>query len=117
MTAYNIDGNNNDNNNNNNNNNNNGTFSCTGTCIRHNVNVMKNPLECKNQQPQSTCSGWSSAGVRYKIQATMVEGQCTNLAPIHNIFIPLKGGMAVQCYRITINKTTPDNQFTEGSRK
>ena len=47
----------------------------------------------------------------------MVEGHYTNLAPMHNIFIPLKGGMVVQCFRITINKTTHGNQFTEGSRK
>ena len=47
----------------------------------------------------------------------MVEGHYTNLAPMHNIFIPLKGGMVVQCLRITINKTTHGNQFTEGSRK
>ena len=41
MTAYNIDSNNN----NNNNNNNNGTFSCNGTCIRHNSMPLKNTLE------------------------------------------------------------------------
>ena len=47
----------------------------------------------------------------------MVEGHRINLATMQNIFIPLKGGMVDQCFRITINKTTPGNQFTEGSRK